>query len=389
MIGPRFPVLVSIVGSIAATFLPPPAAADEGAESRAAIERLTGEERDALRDRHAAFLALPAAERERLRSLRERLQADAETGEYGGTLNQTLDRLRDVLAALPPEHRVLIDAAESPQARAEALRRVLADRRRIPLPPAGGGEEAKREAFRTLKGVLEEPDRPRLRDPRRAAIVAEAFALLTDRAAPSVPGVYDIGPRHERLMAVLDATAGRTGADSRRSERWLSDGLLRDLAARVAARGYPGLDAWLVDDRRGVLRFVLAEELGRELGRAWVAHIGGPDGERLFELLSSVPEDEAARIAADGNPEFRLARRLAGLGWPEPEPLPEGVEPPPDLPAVREAMGLAGKLIFGPGGPGRGGPGPGGPGRGGQGRGGLGRGGPDGSPPGPPGGGAD
>ena len=313
--------------SIAAALLvPAPASAfqEDDAASRAAVRNLTAEERAALRDRHEAFLALPDAERARLRSLRETLRADAVAG---GSLNATLDRLRDVLSELPAEDVARIDAQSTPAAQAAELRRVLEARRRIPSP-----EDGPRELFGP--GF----------DAERRAVVVEELIPIVEARAPSL-NLAEIAEPRERLAEVLSFLERRYTLRPDGVAKWLGPAEMRDLDARLAARDLPGFGTWLdAAWSEEIARRWLAKLLGDELFRRWAEHVAGPDRDRLFQLLATLPPEQAYDISASLND-----RRRGSADWQlgtlfmraTEEELPPGVDPLPDRAAAARAFRLA------------------------------------------------
>ncbi|QDT17466.1 hypothetical protein [Alienimonas californiensis] len=277
---------------------------DADAASRARIEALTAEERAALRDRHEAFLDLPEAERERLRSLHARLEADGPAGD----LNQTLDRLRAVLVRLTPAERAAVESADTPAERVVLLRRVIDGYRSIPPPPEGFSD-----FFNRAPGERSAADWPRV-----DLIEEELIVLLAERSSLSRLTGDDplAAPRPERLFRVLESAATTRGSlRPRPPEEWLPDTLLTELDARLTARGLPGLDRWLGGTGPGgefaaqFARGQLVGILSRALRKAWTERVGGPNGERLLPLLTSLPDRDAVR-AAGGAAREELAERL-------------------------------------------------------------------------------
>ncbi|MFH5802451.1 hypothetical protein [Alienimonas sp. DA493] len=285
---------------------------DAEAASRARIENLTAEERAALRDRHEAFLALPEAERERLRSLHARLEAEGPAGE----LNQTLNRLRAVLARLTPAERAAIESAETPAQRVVLLRRVIDGYRSIPAPP-----ERFSDLFDREPGERSPTDWP-----REELIEEELIALLAERSSLSRLTGDDplAAPRPERLFRVLEAAATTRGSlRPRTAEDWLPDPLLRELDARLTARGLPGLNRWLDGDGEGrefAVRFARSQLVGllsRALREAWTVRVGGEDGERLLPYLAARPDRDAVWNVlrdAGGAAQAEIAERMVESG---------------------------------------------------------------------------
>lgn len=288
-------------GGFAVTSAP---AQDADAASRVRIENLTAEERAALRDRHEAFLALPEAERRRLRDLHARLQEEGPAGE----LNQTLDRLQAVLARMTPSERAAVDSAETSAEKITVLRRVIGGYRSIPPPLASLSDWNDR-----LPG-----ERSPLDWPRRDLIEEELIRLLSERTSLlRLEGEDPLAlPRHERLLRVLEAAATTRGSlRPRPPEDWLPDDLLAELDVRLTERGLPGLSAWLSesnDPRSFTVRFArmqLIEVLADASRDAWTKQIGGPGGERLLDHLSDLPNRDALQ-AAGGAAREELAERV-------------------------------------------------------------------------------
>ncbi len=292
----RFAAAASFaLASVAPAFAQDSAAADADAASRGRIEQLTGEERAALLDRHEAFLALPAAERDRLRALHGTLAADGPTG----ALNRTLDRLRDVLERLTPSERAAVESARNPSERVVLLRRVIDGYRSIPPPPERTGD----------RSDLAPGQRSPLDWPRVDLIEEELVALLADRT--SLLRLNDEDPltleRPDRLLRILEAAATSRGSLRPRSpEDWLPDDLLTELDARLVEREFPGLSTWLASEGEPreiatrIARGQLVDILADALRDAWTERIGGSDGERLLDHLVQLPDREAARPAGRG-----------------------------------------------------------------------------------------
>ena len=240
-------------------FAGPAAATADDAANRAAIEGMTAEQRAALLGRHEAFLALPAAERARLRALHAALDADGPAGE----LNRTLDRLRDVLGRLTPAERAAVDGAPNAAAKVAALRKALDAYRRIPPPPAGGDRDAFRAAFAW---------------PQRDLIVDQLADVLSERAslAVTVGGDPRDLPTADRLLAVVRGPVSTRAGTLKSPDAWLPDDVLTALDRRLADRGLPGLDAWLQRDGTAqIARRKLSDLLGTALRDAWATRVAG------------------------------------------------------------------------------------------------------------------
>ncbi|NNJ24266.1 hypothetical protein [Alienimonas chondri] len=292
MIARRPRLIFAVAVTFAAVGVVPASGQDAEAASRERIKNLTAEERAALRDRHEAFLSLPDAERDRLRSLHARLEEDGP----GGELNQSLDRLQAVLARLTPTERAAVESASTPEERVVMLRRVIDGYRTIPPPP-----ERFSDWFDPAPGQRSPRDWP-----RKDLIEEELTALLADQSSLSrVTGDDPLErPRAERLFLVLDAVATPRGVQRPRpAEDWLQDSLLTQLDLRLSERGLPGLAAWMQGEgERGEfgMRFVrgqLVEIMASALREAWTERIGGPDGERLLDQLTAMPDRVAVRSA--------------------------------------------------------------------------------------------
>ena len=264
---------------------------DPDAVSRRQIAALSEEERAALKERHAAFLALPDAERDRLRTLHGALADEGPAG----PLNQTLDRLRTVVERFSPSERAAVESAATPAEKVAVLRRIIDGYRSIPPPPE-----------RTESGwePREPGERSPLDWPQAGLIEEELLALLADRTSLlRLSGEDPLAlPRAERLVRIVEAAATARGTLSvRPPEDWLPDSLLLDLDRRLSDRGLPGLAAWLPEDGRPrdlgarVARVQLIEILSDALRDAWTERVAGEGERRLLDHLAALPDRYAVR----------------------------------------------------------------------------------------------
>ena len=278
---------------------------DPDAISRRQIAALSEEERAAVEERHAAFLALPDAERERLRSLHGALAAEGPAG----PLNQTLDRLRLVVERFSPSERAAVESARTSAEKVVVLRRIIDGYRSIPPPPE-----------RTDTGW--EPREPGERSPfdwpQAGLIEEELLALLADRTGLlRLSGEDPLAlPRAERLVRIVEAAATPRGTLSLRPpEDWLPDSLLLELDRRLSDRKLPGLSAWLPEDggsRGSGARFArdqLVEILSDALRDAWTRRVAGEGERRLLDHLAALPDRYAVRATGEDAKAF-LAENL-------------------------------------------------------------------------------
>ncbi len=284
---PAWTVLaVAVVLSCALPLLTGAAGRDdeEGAANRARIESMTELERRQLEQRLERYRKLSPDERDRLRSMHAKIEAEAE-------LKQTVDAYRRWLETLSPIEREQLRSEPDAQKKLAIVERIRTRQRT---------EESKRP-FEALAARFGGSRRPPRVDP---AELEKVYTVLSSRLEPEVRERIEANSNPlVRHLETLRAATSQTIRPPRPGERFRppkfpDDETLSEI--RTALDGGP-LGRMLASTnsdevRRARVVGMLTAGVLQELGREWERR--KPTDEQLQRHFARLPEEERRRLTS-------------------------------------------------------------------------------------------
>jgi hypothetical protein len=281
---------------------------DELKARRERIEKMSEVERQSLKRKYEAFLALPEDRKDAFRQLHDALEDDA----TGQNLRNVLWNYDAWLRTLSPWERAQIQAETDPKARLELVRRIksardsgqvqpVAPERTAPRPPEGDSARRNRRSF----WRLEEQD---FRDVMR--VVEKSLSLSTEARAE----LDALSPAHRDVRVLLGSIKQAHGDNLEAARHLWPDeplmGSMIDAIKDERARKMFGNDD-SIDDQRRHMKFLTLGTLRKEAEQELDRRVPNKD-EVVKEFFRKLDQSERDRLMSRG---FEGKDRGDFLAW--------------------------------------------------------------------------